>query len=82
MTVGIFVTVTDFFKDLLEQPWFKLRKQAGILAAEATGLAYNTYGKYLNGKKSVPAPEKSRKKPKKARFEGRDQPRAFRSYAP
>ena len=64
MTVGIFVTVTDFFKDLLEQPWFELRKQAGILAAEATGLAYNTYRKYLNGKKSVPAPEKSRKKPK------------------
>ena len=52
----IFCNVAGFLSSLIDDGKLKLREHAGILAARACGLAYNTYRYFLGGKKALPEP--------------------------
>ena len=64
---AIFCNVTSFFSVLIDEGKLKLRENAGILAARACGLAYNTYRRYLGGKTELPAPDNVKNKRKERR---------------
>ena len=64
---AIFCYVTKFFSVLIDEGKLKLRENAGILAARACGLAYNTYRRYLGGKTELPAPDNVKNKRKERR---------------
>ena len=63
--VAIFLSVMVWIGMLQQQPWCKLTKSKGILAAGACGVSFDTFRKYITGKDRTKQVIKPRKKLRK-----------------